>query len=117
MLRLSKRMWHLLSLALIALAIAPMALAQETTAGIHGTVISIGHPVRARRTRRAIAVRQHLRQRDNRLPDRWRQRLRKRLHGGWRQHHEHPERRRRKRLPDGVRPGSSGEDEQLRGGV
>src|SRR3954453_4625474 len=38
MLRLNKRMWLLPSLALIALAIAPMALAQETTAGIQGTV-------------------------------------------------------------------------------
>src|SRR3954470_23748058 len=38
MFRLNKRMWLLLSLALIALAITPMALAQETTAGIQGTV-------------------------------------------------------------------------------
>ena len=38
MFRLNKRMWLLLSLALIALAIAPMASAQETTAGIQGTV-------------------------------------------------------------------------------
>jgi outer membrane receptor protein involved in Fe transport len=34
----NKRMWLLLLLALIAFAIAPMAFAQETTAGIQGTV-------------------------------------------------------------------------------
>ncbi len=38
MFRLDKRMWFLLPLALIALTIAPLALAQETTAGIQGTV-------------------------------------------------------------------------------
>ena len=38
MFRLNKRMWLLLLIALIALTVAPIALAQETTAGLQGTV-------------------------------------------------------------------------------